>query len=235
MIALAFLPVLIAIYYRLSGRIVNITPEQAVSFIMMLYSVSITTLVALFYGVSLIADEVDNKTIIYLFTRPIYKYSIPFAKFAVYILTTFLILIPPAIITFLIISIGTLDMTDFTNSLAVFSKQLAVIIFALIVYGAIFLFLGAWQKHSILIGLIFAFGWEKMILIVPGILRRFSVIHYLLSLFPRGVLQSGFNILPPEANVKSPEITSIIVLSSIFIVFFGLSLFAISRKEFRFE
>ncbi|MBM3212281.1 hypothetical protein FJZ33_08675 [Candidatus Poribacteria bacterium] len=74
-----------------------------------------------------------------------------------------------------------------------------------------------------------------MILIVPGILRRFSVIHYLLSLFPRGVLQSGFNILPPEANVKSPEITSIIVLSSIFIVFFGLSLFAISRKEFRFE
>lgn len=235
MLALAFLPVVIAIYYRLSGRQESITPEQAVSFVMMFILTLISLVMALFYGTSLIADEVDSKTIIYLFTRPIRKYSIILAKYLAYLLSAIIILIPPTIITFLIISIGSLNSSDFLNSLIVFGKQIAVITTGLIVYGAIFLFFGAWRKHAMIIGLLFAFGWEKIILMVPGAVRRFSVVHYLLSIFPRGVLQSGFRILPPMANIKSSEITSIITLTFIFLVFMSLSMFLISRKEYSFE
>lgn len=235
MLIIAFLPVVIAIYYRISGREYDITPEQAVSFMMMFVMTSILLLVALFYGASLIADEVDNKTIIYLFTRPIRKYSIILAKYLAYLLSTIIILIPPAIITFLAITVGSLNYSDFMDSLAVFGKQVAVITAGLMVYGAIFLFLGTWRKHAMIIGLLFAFGWEKMILVVPGAVRRFSVVHYLLSIFPRGVLQSGFRILPPQANIKSSGLTSIIVLAFIFLAFISLSMFLISRKEYSFE
>ena len=242
----AFLPVLLAILYRIFGdgaranqpfsRIMTVGPDQALALIMSFFLQFLSVLIALFYATALIADEVDNKTFIYLFTRPVRKYSIILGKFAAYILEVFLILIPPMLLTFLIITIGSETDSSFAERLSIFSKQSGLILVALVVYGAIFTFFGTWWKRPLLLGLIFAFGWEKTVLAVPGTIRKFSVIHYLTSIFPKLPPIKGFVIkLPAEAISSSSPLLSAIVLVVITCLFLGLSIFTIYRKEYRFE
>ena len=59
------------------------------------------------YGTSLIADEVDDKTITYLFTRPVPRASILIGKFLAYLACVLLLVLPAVVVVyFLIIPIG---------------------------------------------------------------------------------------------------------------------------------
>ena len=151
---------------------------------MLFYLLFVSILVALFYGNAMIGDEVDSRTIIYYFTRPIPKYTIIIGKFVAYIASVFLIIIPPMLISLLIIASDKEMSSDFAITVDTFAKQLGVILLGLIVYGSIFMFFGTSLKHPIISGLLLAFGWEKIMLIVPGLIRKFSVTHYLISAFP---------------------------------------------------
>ena len=245
MLIVTFLPFLLAVCYRILAynvrpeqafsRIIMLSPEQTLSSVMTFYLQFLSTLVALFYGTALFADEIDNKTITYLFTRPVRKYSIMLGKFAAYISEVFLILIPPMLLTFLVIATDNRVSRNFADSLSLFGKQLGVTVLSLIVYGAIFTFFGTFLKRPVLFGLLLAFGWEKMAIVVPGTIRKFSVIHYLLSAFPGGTAARSFMRLPEEMNPSSPIFLSIIVLLAITSVFLGLSIFMIYHKEYRFE
>src|SRR3977135_3015912 len=54
-----------------------------------------------FYGTSLIADEVEDKTITYLFTRPIPKGAVLVGKFFAYLACTFFVVLPSVVIVYL--------------------------------------------------------------------------------------------------------------------------------------
>ena len=230
---IAFSPVLLSAYYRMSGHEMPMSPEQFLFQITVFFLMFISILVALFYGTALVADEIDNKTIIYLFTRPIRKYTIIIGKFAAYILQVLLISIPPMLLTFLIIATDSRMSSDFAYSLSLFSKRLCVIILSLSVYGAIFTFLGALWKRSVIVGLLFAFGWEKMVIVVPGIIKKFSVIHYLLSVFPKDTTMRRFMKMPIFTG--SNPIVSIVILIAFIGIFLGLSIHTLYHKEYRFN
>jgi ABC-2 type transport system permease protein len=233
MLILVFVPVYLAIYYRISGTKTPMEPGMALSFIMMFFLQFLSVLVALFYATALVADEIDNKTITYLFTRPVRKYSIILGKFAADMVEVLLLLVPAMLITFIIIATDNRILSDFASSLSIFAKRFGVIILSLITYGAIFMFFGVWWKRPVLIGLIFAFGWEKAVLVVPGAIRKFSVIHYLMSAFPGGDrLRMG---MPKQLFPNSSPSFSIFLLIVIAVVFMGLSIFLFSRKEYKFE
>ena len=51
-----------------------------------------------FYGTSLIADEVEDKTITYLFTRPVSRGSVLFGKYLAYLICTSLVVLPSVMI-----------------------------------------------------------------------------------------------------------------------------------------
>ena len=243
MLIAVFLPVVLAIVYRILGRdvapnqpfsrIVRMNPEQTLSLIMPFFLQFLSVLVALFYGTALIADEVDNKTIIYLFTRPVRKYLIILGKFAAYISEVFIILIPPVLLTYVIIATDKGVSSSFAESLSLFGKQFGVTLLSLIVYGAIFTFFGLWWKRPVLFGLLFAFGWEKMIIVVPGVVRKFSVIHYLMSILPQGPEARRF--MQSIKATSTDPVLSVVILLIIASVFLGLSIFTFYRKEYRFE
>jgi len=231
-----FLPVLFAVYHRVAARGTPIDSVHVLSLIMPFFLQFLSALVALFYATALIADEVDGKTITYLFTRPIKKYSIIVGKFSAYMLEASIILVPPMLLTYLIIAAGNGISTEPILSLGHFGKQLGVTMLALAAYGAIFTFFGAWWRRPVVLGLLFAFGWEKVAIIVPGIIKKFSVIHYLMSIFPKGKVMKQFRMhMPPEVVSDSSALVSIIVLLAIIGVFLGLAIFTIYRKEYRFE
>src|SRR5947208_10530292 len=56
-----------------------------------------------FYGTSLIADEVEDKTITYLFTRPIPKGAVLLGKFLAYLACTIFVVLPSIVIVYMLI------------------------------------------------------------------------------------------------------------------------------------
>ena len=96
------------------------------------------------------------------------------------------------------------------------------------------MFFGTSLKHPIISGLLLAFGWEKIMLIVPGLIRKFSVAHYLISAFPIDPSMRTAIDEVSKGTTSSPT-TSIITIIIITIVFLGLSIYTIYNKEYKFE
>src|SRR5437763_1324523 len=75
--------------------------------IWVLYIRFIVPVLGVFYGTSLIADEVDDKTITYLFTRPIPRSAVLLGKYLSYLVCVVLLVLPAVIVIyFLVIPIG---------------------------------------------------------------------------------------------------------------------------------
>ena len=75
--------------------------------IWLLYLRFIVPVLGVFYGTSLIADEVDDKTITYLFTRPIPRGAVLVGKYLAYLVCTALLVLPSVVLVyFLVVPIG---------------------------------------------------------------------------------------------------------------------------------
>ena len=87
-----------------------------------------------FYGTSLIADEVEDKTITYLFTRPIPRGAVLVGKYLAYLACTIFVVLPSVVLVYL------LDRADaaeaWARSFLDLLKDLALLALGLAVYGA---------------------------------------------------------------------------------------------------
>ena len=110
-------PVLVALVARIvqSAGIaplrVNGVQVDAVSMfgamIWILFLSFIVPVLGVFYGTSLIADEVDDKTITYLFTRPVRRGAVIVGKYMAYLVCTTLVVLPSVMIVyFLMVPFG---------------------------------------------------------------------------------------------------------------------------------
>lgn len=139
-------------------------------------------MLGVFYGTALIADEVDDKTITYLFTRPIPRRAVLVGKYLAYLACTMLIVLPSVVaLYFLVVPING---GSIGGSFPLLLADLGVLAAGLITYGAVFAFVGARIKRPLVIGLMFAFGWEPAVMLVPGYLKRATVAYYLQTLVP---------------------------------------------------
>jgi len=153
-----------------------------------LYLRFIVPVLAVYYGTSLMADEVEDKTITYLFTRPIPRSAVMAGKFLAYIVATVMVVLPSVMIVyFLMATRGASIASTFTALL----KDLGLLAVGLLAYGAVFAWVGARFKRPLAIGLVFVFGWEQAVLIVPGYMRRATVAYYLQSMVPHTMPADG--------------------------------------------
>src|SRR5688500_7429140 len=58
---------------------------------------------SIFYGTALIADEVEDKTITFLFTRPIPRGSVLVGKYIAFLASTLLVVLPSVIVVWLLV------------------------------------------------------------------------------------------------------------------------------------
>ncbi len=137
-----------------------------------------------FYGTSLIADEVEDKTITYLFTRPISRSAVLLGKYLAYLVCTIFVVLPSVMIVWLvIIPMGGELGRNFVDLV----KDLMLLAVGLAVYGAVFAYIGAQFKRPLLFGLLFILGWEPLVLVVPGYLRNLTVAYYVQGLVPQAM------------------------------------------------
>lgn len=180
-------PVLLAVVARLSGNAsVNVTinggrvggADVFDTILWLLFLRFAVPVLGVWYGTSLIADEVDEKTITYLFIRPIRRGAIVVGKYLAYLACTSLVVLGAATLVYV-----ALVMRSPPGDSVSLPKGLAVLALGLAAYGALFAFIGASLRRPMVAGLIFAFGWEQVALLVPGYLRRFTLAYHLEALF----------------------------------------------------
>jgi len=147
----------------------------------------IVPVLGVFYGTSLMADEVDDKTITYLFTRPVRRGAVLVGKYIAYLVCTTLVVLPSVMLVyFLIVPFGRVA-ASFISLLI----DLGVLGLGLAAYGALFALVGATLKRPLVAGLMFVFGWELVALLVPGYLKRFTLAYYLQTLVPHAMPSGG--------------------------------------------
>lgn len=186
-----------------------------------------------FYGTALIADEVDDKTITYLFTRPVPRGAVLVGKYLAYLACTVLVVLPSVVLVYLLVVPirGSLGRT-FPDLLL----DLGLLALGLAVYGAVFAFVGARLKRPLLIGLIFALGWEPAALLFPGYLRKFTVAHYLQALVPHAMPQdSAVSFLQSMFQNYPSATVSLLCLFGIGAGFLALGVRAIEGREYVLE
>src|SRR3954469_20503414 len=186
-----------------------------------------------FYGTSLMADEVEDKTITYLFTRPIRRGGVLFGKYLAYLGCTVLVVLPSVVLVYLLIvpmqgSLG----ASFIDLV----KDLALLALGLAVYGSLFAFIGAKFKRPLLIGLIFVFGWEQAALAFPGYLKKFTIAYYLQALVPHAMPNdNALSLIQGIFRENPPLLTSLFGLSIIWITFLVIAAWIVERREYVLE
>jgi ABC-type Na+ efflux pump permease subunit len=203
--------------------------------IWLIYARFLVPVLGVFYGTSLIADEIEDKTLTYLFTRPIQRAAVILGKYFAYLVCTLLLLLPSVVIVFfLVVPIG--QGSSIGASFPSLLTDLAMLVLGLAAYGAVFAFIGARIKRPLLVGLLFALGWEPAVLLAPGYLKRLTVSYYLQALvrhdMPQGSMTAAFLQVFREVP---PLSTSLIGLAVI--IGFGLWLAGrtVERREYVLE
>ena len=219
---------------RMGGAPVVAGPSIFGLFIWLLYLRFIVPVLGVFYGTSLIADEVEDKTITYLFTRPISRGSIVLGKYLAYLVGTVLVVLPSVMLLyFLVVPVGG---GSLAGSFVALLKDLAILGLGLATYGALFAWVGAQFKHPLVMGLVFAFGWEQGIMLIPGYFKRFTIAYYLQGIVPHAMPQdSALSFIQSIVKGSLPPWQCLLWLLAICVVFLFLAARTVSRREYVLE
>jgi ABC-2 type transport system permease protein len=200
--------------------------------IWMLFLRFIVPVLGVFYGTALMADEIEDKTITYLFTRPIPRGAVLVGKYLAYLACTFLVVLPSVMIVyFLLVPFSALPET-FGNLLV----DLGLLALGLAVYGGVFAFVGAFFKRPLVIGLVFAFGWEQVTLALPGSMKQFTIAFYLQGLVPHAMPSEGVtSILQGLFRQQPSALVCMVWLLGELGLFLWLATRIVERKEYVLE
>ena len=186
-----------------------------------------------FYGTSLIADEVEDKTITYLFTRPISRAAVVLGKYVAYLVCTVFVVLPSVVVVWLaVVPIDGRLGPHFIDLL----KDLALLAVGLAVYGALFAFIGAWFKRPLVAGLLFILFWEPAVLAFPGYLKNLTIAYYIQGLVPEAMPSQDIMSLIQSIFRGAPTFgTSAVCLAVMEVLFLTLAARFVSRKEYVLE
>lgn len=96
---------------------------------------------------------------------------------------------------------------------------LGITVLACLGYGSIFLLLGLYLKNPILPAALIYF-WEWLNFLLPALLKKLSVVHYLKSLAPVPIAEGAF-ALPVDPTPVWISITGLLALSAVMLLLAG--------------
>ena len=224
-------PILIALILTILRPLLNRGDTEAFSsffpnFTFILFLHFLVPITALFQGTGIIADEVEDKTLPYLIIRPVPRYLVIMAKYLACVFIGGTIVIGSLCVSYGIGLLGASSNT-LSSDIVFLLHSSAILLLGLAVYSVLFSLLGGIFKHPMVGGLLFVFGWEKIIAYVPGNAKFFTVMNYLLALYP-----SSEQIHLPWTSSVISNITAIFILCFLLLIFGGISFLLPSLKEY---
>lgn len=176
---------------------------------------------------NLFRGEVVDRSLHYYFLSPVRREVLVVGKYLSGLIAT--------VVLFSITTVGSMSILYFgifpTESQAFFTSgagagqmlsYLEITILACIGYGAVFLIIGLRFRNPIIPGLLL-YGWEWINFLLPPLLKKISVIHYLQSLMPVPMSEGPFAVLvePTPAWISVP---SLILFTAIVLFLAGLQI-----------
>lgn len=217
---LVAMPVVFAIVYRIvvaaKVEVDAVPPADLYAVIVAVYWIrNVLPLTALFFATSLVADEVEGKTLTYLLTRPLTRPSIFAGKFAAYLVTTLILALPAGVLTFFIL-MSTRGWSAVPPAAGDLLRDLGVMALTLVAYGALFALLGVLLKRPVIPGLMFLYGWE-LLANLPGYLPRFTLTAWLRSLVHHRPAQEGLSGLFQQVLPAGESLAVLVLASAAFV------------------
>ena len=152
-----------------------------------LYLHILLLLVSLILSVNIFNAEFKDRTMAYLFTRPVPRWNIYVGKFIGVLLVQFVVVLPSVLITFWII-FAKGGPAGYWDDLGGF---LIVSMMAILVYSSFFVMLGIKLKYPLLIGLFVAFIWEIVISARSTTIAKLTAMNHLQSI-AHGMTDEGY-------------------------------------------
>lgn len=177
-----------------------------------------------------ISQEVEQKTIVYLLTRPVARAGILMARFAaaitVIIATTWLATVALALSTFGASQIHSAPVIH----------DFEILLVGALAYGALFLLVATAIARPLIWSLLFVFGWETWVPLLPGYVKAASVMEHLRVLAPHAPPQADtVDLSSLLSTLTSSDIStkvSWIVLISIIVIGIAGATLLFSQKEY---
>ena len=183
--------------------------------------------ITLFYGTALISDELDGKTLTYLFTRPVPKPALMAGKLLALAWICLILVIPTTLASYVVLYAGSGD--GFLSDIGLLGRDLGVLSLALLAYGALFALLGAWLRHPVLPGLIYAFGWEGIVSYLPGFTRKLTITHYVQSIFPHDDSAAAIAMMIGRRTEATEAVVTLMLLTALLA---GAACLVVREKEY---
>ncbi len=188
-------------------------------------------LVALLLGSAVVSEEIEDRTISYLLTRPIPRASILIGRYL-------------ATLAILVLILGTsagltghwLDSLASTGGRRLLPEGFGrtfvfVVVTGGAVYAAIYAAIGAWLKWPVIVGLGYTFAFEFLLANIPGKTQSLAVQYYLKSWLFGGDASLGSRadfltteLLPPSEAIRSLVLIGVAALA--------LGSWILSRRQF---
>lgn len=185
-------------------------------------------LATLFFGTSLIADEVEGGTLPYLFGRPVPRQRILLARYAamsaVLVAGVWVCILGSYVLTLWGEGQGAMGRETTTLLGDLTTSALAVL-----AYGALFTFLGVALKKPLFWGLFIGFGWENLVAWLPGFLKRLTLLFHVHTLLPHSAGPQGI-VQQMLASTES-RIAALVFLLVYLALFLGVACLLIRRME----
>ncbi len=200
-ILLGFLGMLLAIAWPYLNR--ESTPVDQYTSICSFLVFHVLALSSAIFSTAIVGQEVEQKTIIYLLTRPVARWKLLVSRYlASSTAVAFL-----AILGAIFVSAGVYHGGLFGN--AVLMRDMVALTVGAFAYGALFLFVSLLLNRAMLICLLIAFGWETVIPNLPGEMYRLSINSYLSAIADHpSSLTAGNEVNAAAGALNTNTITS---------------------------
>lgn len=194
-VLLLLLPAVIAWGWRMfspaqSFQALTIYDDLVVAFVLG-FSLTILSVTS---GTGVVSQELEQRTIVYLLTRPIARWRILLSKWFVSLLVV-------AVITSLSVLLLALVLFGFNGlGAADIWLDIRALLLGALAYGAVFLLIGALLPKPLTYGLLLVFGWESWVPSMPGSFARLSIMTYLRVIASRNIDATT----PVQADANNP-------------------------------
>jgi ABC-type transport system involved in multi-copper enzyme maturation permease subunit len=191
---------------------------------------TIMPLVALIAGSAVVAEEIEDRTITYLFTRPIPRAALLFGR---YLSTIVFLLSVFALATFLLLAAASRATGDRGGPIvpAISEPLYAAVLIGVIVYAALFAALGAFFKHPMVVGLGYAFAIEGFLANLPGKNQALTIQYHLRSLIAERGSDAFTRIVGFRTTAFESGARALVVLALVLALALLLGAWRISRRQ----
>lgn len=143
------------------------------STVSLMFVFRIVALASAIFTTAIISQEVEQRTIVYLLTRPIARWKLLLIRYVASVLVVAILGVVAALLT----SFGAFGGFGGHNTLL--TNDMVALAMGAVSYGALFLLISLMFNRSMIICLLFAFGWETAVPNMPGSMGNLSILSHL--------------------------------------------------------